>query len=117
MAATPAAAEIYELRTYHTNEGKLDALHARFRDHTLKLFEKHGMTVHQFWTPTEGDASKNTLIYLLSFPSKEARDAAWKAFGSDPEWKKVAEESQKDGQLLTGVDSVLMELTDYSPKK
>ena len=116
LAPAPVAAEIYELRTYHCEDGRLDALNKRFRDHTLDLFEKHGMTVHEFWMPTEGELAGKTLIYVLSYESKEARDAAWKAFLADPEWKKVAEESQKDGRILKGVDSVIMEKTDYSPK-
>ncbi|MEM7602982.1 MAG: NIPSNAP family protein, partial [Verrucomicrobiota bacterium] len=72
----------YELRTYHANEGKLDALHARFRDHTVSLFEKHGMTNLIYWTPVENN--DNLLIYLLAYPDRATRDASWKAFREDP---------------------------------
>jgi hypothetical protein len=105
----------YELRTYTAAPGKLEALHQRFRDHTLRLFEKHGMTVVGFWVPAKGDTAANTLVYLLSFPSEEARNASWKAFAEDPEWKKVSEESQRDGRMLDKVESVMLRPTDYSP--
>jgi hypothetical protein len=114
--SSPAAAadRAYELRTYIAEDGKLDALNARFRNHTVKLFEKHGMTVVGFWMPTSGEAAANTLIYLLSFPSEQARGEAWRAFGSDPEWQKVRDESEKDGKLLKKIESVMLKPTDYS---
>ncbi len=118
--ATPAAAEerVFEMRTYYAADGKLDALNARFRDHTVKLFEKHGMDVIGFWEPLKEEQGKGTqLIYILAFPSEDARAEAWKAFGTDPEWKKVAEESQKDGRLITKIDSVMMSPSDYSAIK
>lgn len=105
---------LYELRTYHTHEGKLDALNARFRDHTMKMFEKHGIKNIMYWTPVE---QPNTLIYVIAHKNKEAAAASWKAFGSDPEWKKVAEESQRDGKIVAKVESVYMTTTDYSPHK
>ena len=109
---------VFELRTYYAAEGKLDALNARFRDHTIRIFEKHGMDVLGFWEPIDPEKGKGTqLTYMLAFPSEEARADSWKAFGQDPEWKKVAEESQKDGRLITKIDSVLMSPTDYSPVK
>jgi NIPSNAP len=104
---------LYELRTYYTPEGKLDALNARFRNHTMKLFEKHGMTNVMYWTPTD---KPNTLIYVLAHKDQSAADASWKAFVEDPEWKKVAEETQRDGKLVDKVERVYMHLTDYSPK-
>ena len=113
--AATAADRVYELRTYTAAEGKLEALHRRFRDHTLELFEKHGMTVVGFWVPASGDTAANTLVYLLSFPSEQARNQAWKAFGEDPEWKRVSEESQRDGRMLEKVESVMLAPTDYSP--
>jgi len=114
----PAAGEVYELRTYTTNEGKLEDLHARFRDHTIRLFAKHGMESIAYWTPAEDDRrSENTLIYILRHESREAAKASWKAFLADPEWKRVAAESQKDGRLLAErPESVFMETTDYSPE-
>lgn len=113
----PAAAadRAYELRTYTAEDGRLEALHKRFRDHTVKLFEKHGMTVVGFWVPSSGETAANTLVYLLSYPSEQARAESWKAFGADPEWKKVSEESQRDGKMLKKVESVMLKPTDYSP--
>ena len=115
---TDAAAEekpmLYELRTYYTPEGKLDALNARFRNHTMKLFEKHGMKNIMYWTPVD---KPNTLIYVIAHKDKDAAAASWKAFREDPEWKKVAEETQRDGKLVEKVESVYMTPTDYSPHK
>jgi len=108
-----AQAEVFELRTYTTNEGKLPNLNARFRDHTVRIFEKHGMKSVGYWTPTD---KENMLIYVISHKSRDAAKASWKAFGADPEWKKVAAESQKDGRILAKrPESVYMTLTDYSP--
>jgi hypothetical protein len=109
--------EIYELRTYTAHEGKLEALHARFRNHTLKLFEKHGMTNVMYWRPTDEKLKSNTLIYVVKHASREAADKSWAAFRNDPEWKKVRAESEKDGPIVVKVDFVFMETTDYSPKK
>jgi hypothetical protein len=113
--AAGAQERAYELRTYTAEDGRLEALHKRFRDHTVKLFEKHGMTVVGFWVPSSGETSANTLVYLLSFPSEQARNESWKAFADDPEWKKVSEESQRDGRMLKKVESVMLKPTDYSP--
>lgn len=119
LADEPAAkstSKVYELRTYVANPGKAEAMHARFRDYTCKLFQSHGMELVGFWTPTdEKDGKKDTLIYLLAFPSREAAKASWAAFGADPEWLKVYKESHKDGVLVGKVDSVYLEPTDYSP--
>src|SRR5205823_2933546 len=82
---------VFELRTYTAAPGKIEALHARFRDHTLKLFEKHHMTVIGFWRPTDEERAKRQLVYLLAFPSQEAAAKSWKDFGADPEWKAVKE--------------------------
>lgn len=117
LGVSPAQAELYELRVYTTEDGKLDDLHARFKNHTIGIFERLGMKVHQFWTPAEGPEAENTLYYILSFESKEARDAAWKAFSADEEWQRVYKESQKNGKLVKKVDSTFLNLTDYSPKK
>ena len=86
-----ASAEVYELRTYTTHEGKLKNLNARFRNHTVKLFNKHGMESIGYWVPTDGPKAKNTLIYVLKHQSREAAAKSWKAFLSDPAWKKVAQ--------------------------
>ena len=108
--------DVFELRTYTTNEGKLDNLNARFRDHTVGLFKKHGIESVGYWVPTDGEKAKNTLIYVIKHKSRDAAKASWKAFGSDPAWKKVDKESQVDGRILAKrPESVYMAATDYSP--
>ncbi len=114
LAASPSAADVYELRTYTTNEGKLDALNARFRDHTVRLFEKHGIESVGYWVPTDEERSKNTLIYVIKHKSRDAAKASWKAFLADPEWKKAAKESGV-GALANPPVSVFAEATDFSP--
>jgi hypothetical protein len=116
-AASAGKTRVFEMRTYTAPEGKLDALHARFRDHTNKLFTKHGIEIVGYWVPTDAEKSKNTLIYILAYPSREAADASWKAFRTDPDWKKAQSESEKDGKLVAKVESVFMTPTDYSPMK
>ncbi|MFN8709915.1 MAG: NIPSNAP family protein [Planctomyces sp.] len=103
---------LYELRTYTAPEGKLDALNARFRNHTLALFEKHGMKNVMYWTATD---KPNTLIYVIAHRDADAAKASWAAFREDPVWKKVAEETQRDGKIVEKVESVFMKATDYSP--
>ena len=114
-ADAPPAGKVYELRVYHANPGKLDALHARFRDHTCKLFQKHGMELIGFWTPIQGEEAKNTLYYIIAFPDAEAQKKAWQAFRADPEWIKVKADSEKEGVLVNKVDSTNLKATDYSP--
>lgn len=104
----------YEMRIYYAAAGKLEDLQARFRNHTTKIFEKHGMTNVGYWVPL--DNPDNKLIYVLAYPSKEARDKAWKDFGSDPEWQKVQTASQVNGKLVDKVESIFMNAVDYSPK-
>jgi hypothetical protein len=106
---------VFELRTYTAMPGKIDALHARFRDHTLKLFEKHRMTVIGFWKPTDEQQATRQLIYLLAFPSREAATGMWNNFQTDPEWKTVKAASEKHGPLVEKIDSVFLKPTDYSP--
>ena len=114
----PAAEDdrIYELRTYTTPDGKLEALHARFRDHTRKLFEKHGMENVAYFVPTDEPKSANTLIYLLAHKSRDAARASWKAFIDDPEWKAARDASEVNGKLVQKVESVFLKPTDFSPK-
>jgi hypothetical protein len=110
-----AAGPAYELRTYTAAEGKMDALVARFRDHTERIFKKHKMEQVGYWIPTD---RKNVLIYILKFDSKEAGEAAWKAFQGDPEWQKVAKESEANGALLAKPpERMWMEATDFSKLK
>jgi hypothetical protein len=106
---------VYELRVYHANEGKLDALAARFRDHTIAIFKRHGMQSVAYWTPTDEPLKGRTLIYILKHPSREAATANWKAFREDPEWIKVSTASEVNGKLVEKVDSTYMSLTDWSP--
>jgi hypothetical protein len=106
--------KVFELRTYTTNEGKLDALQTRFRDHTTRIFKKHHMTNVGYWVPLD---KPNTLIYIISHPSREAAKENWAAFRADPEWQKVSKESEANGKIVSHVDSVYMEATDYSPIK
>ncbi|HEV8132131.1 MAG TPA: NIPSNAP family protein [Acidobacteriota bacterium] len=110
-----AKTRVFEIRTYTANEGKLEALHARFRDHTTKLFKKHGMTNIGYWSPKDPPLSQNTLIYVLAFPSREAAKKSWEEFRSDPQWKKVQAESEANGKLVSKVESVFADPTDYSP--
>src|SRR5688572_19179001 len=114
-AGTEPAGKVFEMRTYHTLPGRLDALNKRFRNHTLKLFEKHGMTNVGYWVPQDSPARENTLIYVISHASREQAKANWAAFVADPEWKKVAEDSQKDGKIIDRIESVFVDATDYSP--
>jgi hypothetical protein len=114
-ADTPAKERVFEARIYKTNPGKLDALHARFRDHTCKLFKKHGIEVIGFWTPVGGEEANDTLVYLLAFPSVAAQEKAWKEFKSDPDWIKAKADSEKDGVLVKEVTSKNLRPTDYSP--
>ncbi|HWJ55371.1 MAG TPA: NIPSNAP family protein [Vicinamibacterales bacterium] len=117
-ASQPAApAHIYELRTYTAAEGKLDAVNARFRDNTRRIFDRHNMKSVGYWLPTEGDKAGTTLIYILEHPSREEARKNWAEFSADPEWQKVKAESEKDGRIVAKAESVFMSATDYSPIK
>ncbi len=111
-----AADRVFELRTYTCNEGKLEALKARFRDHTIEIFKRHGMQSIGYWVP-EGEKSKNTLIYIIAHPSMEEAKKHWDDFRNDPEWKKVSADSEKDGKIVNHVDSVYMTPADFSQIK
>jgi len=112
--ATSSSTTVYELRVYHANEGKLDDLLKRFREHTTRLFEKHGMKNIAYWTPLDDPLKGKTLIYILGHPSREAAVSNWKAFGDDPDWQKVRDQSEANGKLVDKVDSTFMALTDFS---
>jgi hypothetical protein len=112
-----AANRVFEIRTYTAPDGKLANLHARFRDHTMRIFEKHGMKSIGYWVPQDPPNSQNTLIYILAHPSREAAKKSWADFTADPEWQKVSAESQKDGRIVSKVESVFVDPTDYSPIK
>ena len=125
IAKTPAPSpslrkdgKFYEMRTYHAAPGKLEELHKRFRDHTIALFKKHGMEIVGFYGPTDKeDGSETKLIYILGYPSHDARDASWKAFQADPAWVKARTESELNGKLVDKVDAVYMNATDYAGHK
>lgn len=116
-AAGEAQARVFEIRTYTTPPGKLDELHKRFREHTLKFFERHGMTNIAYWTPQDPKLADTTLVYVLTHPSREAAKANWKAFSADPEWQRVRAASEANGPIVTKVESVFLDATDYSPMK
>jgi len=115
--ALAQSARVFELRTYTAPDGKLEELHKRFRDHTMRIFKNHNMTSVAYFRPQDAPLSQNTLIYLISHPSREAAKANWAAFQQDPEWQKVASESQKNGKIVAKVESVFLDPTDYSPMK
>lgn len=111
--AAEADKRVYEMRVYYAAEGKLDALHARFRDHTIKLFEKHGITNVGYWVPIENP--ERMLVYFLAYPSREAREQSWKAFAADADWQKARTASEVDGRLVSKSESKFFQATDYSP--
>jgi len=111
--AAPSS-RVFELRTYTANEGKMEELQARFRNHTTRLFEKHGMTNIGYWTPQEAPGSQTTLIYILAHSSRAAADKSWEAFRKDPEWIKVKDASEVNGKLVNKADSVYLLPTDFS---
>ena len=109
---------VFEIRTYTANEGKLTELHRRFRNHTLRLFEKHGMTNIGYWIPADAPNSETTLVYILAYPSREAAKKSWADFRADPEWQKAAKESEKDGKILAkSPESVFLNPADFSQIK
>lgn len=114
LAMSANDTRVFEMRTYYAAPGKIEALHARFRDHTLKLFAKHGMTNIGYWIPKD---KPDTIVYILAYPSRDAADASWKAFRADPVWQEARQASEVNGPLTTKVDSVFLDATDYSPIK
>ena len=115
VAHAQNAPRVYELRTYTAVEGRLDALHARFKDHLLGFFQKHGMKNVVYFKPMDAPLSQSTLIYLVSHESREAAAKSWSAFQNDPEWKKIS--SAGGGPMSSKVESVFLVPTDYSPLK
>lgn len=109
------AGKVFELRTYTATPGNLNKLHARFRDHTTRIFAKHGMKVVGYWTPSEGEESNDTLVYILEHASRSAADASWQAFIADPEWDRVSKASNADGPILQGIERQYLRATEYSP--
>ena len=116
-AEAAAGARVFEIRTYTTNPGKLDALNARFRDHTTSIFKKHGMQNVGYWVPQDEPAHSNTLIYIIAHKSRDDAKKSWDAFRADPEWQKVQKDSEAGGKIVAKVESVFADPTDYSPLK
>jgi hypothetical protein len=115
VAHAQAKPRVYELRTYTAVPGRLDALHARFKDHLLGFFQKHGMTNVVYFKPMDAPLSQNTLIYLVSHDSREAAAKSWSAFQNDAAWKQIS--SAGGGPMASKVESVFLEPTEYSPMK
>ena len=118
VAEAAQAGRVFEMRTYTTNEGKLPALETRFRDHTIKFFDRYNMTSIGYWIPSDGPTSQTTLVYILAHPSREEAKANWAKFSADPDWKKVRTDSEVNGTILAKPpESVFLKATDYSPIK
>jgi hypothetical protein len=117
LVARAAANRVFEIRTYTAPPGKLDALQKRFRDHTIRIFNKHDMTSIAYFTPQDAPLSDNTITYILAHPSREDAKKNWAAFNADPEWVKVKADSEKDGRIVEKVVSVFADPTDFSPIK
>ena len=115
VAEAQSADRAFELRTYTAHPGRLQELHARFADHTLDFFERHGMTNVGYFSPQDAPLAENTLVYLLAHDSREAAEASWAAFRADPDWQRVAEQTRRNGRLVQSIESVFLEGTDYSP--
>jgi hypothetical protein len=108
---------VFELRKYTAPEGKLGELEARFRNHTIRIFNKHNMTSVGYFVPQDAPDSQNTLIYVLAHPSREAAKKNWAEFQADPEWQKVNTESQVNGRIVSKVESTFMDPLDFSQIK
>jgi hypothetical protein len=116
LDAAEGSSGVYELRVYHAAPGKLGDLLARFRDHTIQIFDRHGIESVAYWTPTDEPEKNKTLIYILHHPTREAAETNWKSFRDDAEWKSVKDKSEANGPLVEKVDSTFMTLTDFSPR-
>jgi hypothetical protein len=108
---------VFEMRTYYSEDGKMKALHSRFRDHTNKLFVKHGMELIGYWSPKDAKEAEVKMVYILAHKSREAADRSWAAFRADPDWIKARDASEVDGKLVKKVEVLWLDPTDYSPLK
>jgi hypothetical protein len=111
------SSRVFELRVYHTFPGRLPALQARFRDHTVTIFNRHHMTSIGYWVPQDSPQKENTLIYIISHESRDAAKKNWAEFIADPEWQQVAKASEADGKIVEKIDSTYMDPTDFSQIK
>jgi hypothetical protein len=117
LGGSKTSQHVYELRMYHVNEGKMDALIARFGDHTDAIFRRHNMKSIGFWHPEDAPYSQNLFVYILEHPSREEARKNWVAFQADPEWKKVKVDSEAQGPLVDHIDSYFMDPTSFSALK
>lgn len=108
---------VFEMRTYYAEPGKMADLHKRFRDHTCKLFEKHGMTLIGFWSPIDAKVAEEKMVYILAYPNMDSAKKSWADFRADPTWHAAQKASEVNGKLVTKVDSVYLNPTDYSAIK
>ena len=115
--ASAATSNVYEIRRYTAEPGKLEELQARFRNHTDAIFKKHNMKSVGYWAPMDEPLSKNTFIYILEFSSRDAAKKSWDDFRADPEWQKVQKESEANGKLVANVESIFANPTDFSKLK
>jgi hypothetical protein len=116
-AQAQSSGPVYELRIYTAVEGRLDAVLARFRDHTVKIFENHGMENVGYWVASDPPKSQTTLYYILKHKSREAAKASWAAFRTDPEWIKAQKESEANGKIVEKTESIFLSPTDFSRLK
>jgi hypothetical protein len=116
-ARAAAGGKVFEIRTYYTHPGKLDALNARFRDNTLRLFEKHHIKSVGYWVPADAPLAGTELVYIISHESRDEAKKNWDAFRADPEVRQVMSASEANGKIVSKVESVYVEATDYSPLK
>ena len=115
--ASAATSNVYEIRRYTAEPGKLEELQARFRNHTDGIFKKHNMKSVGYWAPVDEPLSKNTFIYILEFPNRDAAKKSWDEFRADPEWQKVQKESEANGKLVANVESIFANPMDFSKLK
>jgi hypothetical protein len=113
-AANSESHHVYELRMYHVNEGKMDALRNRFRDHTDAIFRRHNMRSIGYWSPEDAPNSQNLFVYILEHPSRQEAEKNWAAFQADTEWQKVKAESEANGKLVDHIDRYFMGPTTFS---
>ena len=113
--AQPVGDVVYELRMYTVYPGRLNAVLDRFRFHTLTFFERHGMRNIAYWTVIDPIGNQPSLVYILAHASRAAASVSWKAFEADPDWQKVRDASEANGQLVSNIQSIFMKPTDFSP--
>ena len=116
-ASSPQPPNVYELRLYHVKEGKMDALKARFGDHTDAIFKRHNMKSIGYWSPEDAPDSQNLFVYILEHPSRQEAEKNWAAFQADPEWQKVKKQSEANGPLVDHIDRYFMAPTSFSALK